>query len=98
MTRSRLRDRGVEGIPRGPRPRTQANPFQLTDRQIEVLGLMGDGLSNGEIADHLFISKKTVEHHVSAVLAKLGTPTRAKAIAMAESLVDVQDGGRPRPE
>jgi DNA-binding CsgD family transcriptional regulator/tetratricopeptide (TPR) repeat protein len=93
MTRSRLRERGVESIPRGPRPQTTANPFHLTARQMEVLTLIGDGLSNGEIADRLFISKKTVEHHVSAVLAKLGISTRAKAIARAESLRLAQHGG-----
>lgn len=93
MTRSRLRDRGVEGIPRGPRAETQANPFSLTARQLEVLALMSAGLSNGEIADRLFISKKTVEHHVSAILAKLGTPTRAKAIARVESFELAQHGG-----
>ncbi len=65
----------------------------LTGRQMEVLTLIGDGLSNGEIADRLFISKKTVEHHVSAVLAKLGISTRAKAIARAESLRLAQHGG-----
>jgi DNA-binding NarL/FixJ family response regulator len=60
---------------------------------MEVLGLMVEGLSNGEIADRLYISKKTTEHHVSAVLAKLGAPTRAKAIARAESLRTAKDGG-----
>jgi DNA-binding CsgD family transcriptional regulator len=95
MTRSRLREHGVEGIPRGPRPQTMANPFHLTGRQIEVLSLLSEGLSNGEIADRLFISKKTVEHHVSAVFAKLGTTTRAKAIARAEKLHRAQNGGDP---
>ncbi|MDP9144036.1 MAG: LuxR C-terminal-related transcriptional regulator, partial [Actinomycetota bacterium] len=95
MVRALLRNQGVESIPRGPRTETRANPFNLTTRQIEVLALMGDGLSNAEIADRLFISKKTVEHHVSAVLAKLGTSTRAKAIAQAESLQLTKDGGGP---
>ncbi len=44
---------------------------------------MAEGLTNGEIADRLYLSKKTVEHHVAAVLAKLGVETRAKAIAQA---------------
>jgi DNA-binding NarL/FixJ family response regulator len=47
---------------------------------------MASGLSNGEIADRLFVSKKTVEHHISAILAKLGATTRAEAIVLAQSL------------
>ena len=93
IVRSRLRAMGVEHIPQGPRSQTRANPAGLTNRQMEVLGLMVEGLSNGEIADRLYISKKTTEHHVSAVLAKLGAPTRAKAIARAESLRTAKDGG-----
>jgi DNA-binding CsgD family transcriptional regulator len=81
--RSTMRARGVEAVPRGPRQATRADPSGLTPRQAEVLDLMAQGLTNGEIADRLFVSKKTVEHHVSAVLAKLGVPTRAKAIAHA---------------
>jgi DNA-binding NarL/FixJ family response regulator len=93
MIRIRLRKMGVEHIPQGPRSETRANPAGLTNRQVEVLGLMAQGLSNGEIADRLYISKKTTEHHVSAVLAKLGATTRAKAIARAESLHMTKDGG-----
>jgi DNA-binding CsgD family transcriptional regulator len=93
IVRSRLRAMGVAHIPQGPRLETRANPAGLTNRQVEVLGLMAEGLSNGEIADRLYISKKTTEHHVSAVMAKLGASTRAKAIARAESLHMSKDGG-----
>ncbi len=79
--RGRLRAVGVDVIPRGPRPSTRQHPAGLTKRQAEVFDLMVEGLSNGEIADRLFLSKKTVEHHVSAVMSKLGVSTRAKAIA-----------------
>ncbi len=70
-------------VPRGPRPASSTNPSQLTAREMEVLGLLIDGLSNAEIAARLFLSEKTVGHHVSAVLRKLGEPTRSRAVAAA---------------
>jgi DNA-binding CsgD family transcriptional regulator/tetratricopeptide (TPR) repeat protein len=79
--RQTLRATGVRGIPRGPRPSTKENPVGLTSRQMEVLALMTDGLANAEIAEHLFISTKTVDHHVSAILAKLNARTRAEAVS-----------------
>jgi DNA-binding NarL/FixJ family response regulator len=90
--RSRLRHAGVDSIPRGPRQSTRTHPAGLTARQAEVLALMREGLANGDIAQRLFISKKTVEHHVSAVLAKLGVATRAEAITLGR-----QDGGGVSP-
>lgn len=68
------------GSATGPAPRV---PGPLTQREREVLGLMVEGLANQQIADRLFLSKRTVEHHVSRVLAALGVRTRAEAMAQA---------------
>jgi DNA-binding CsgD family transcriptional regulator len=80
-----LRQRGVEGLPRGPSRSTRQNPAGLTNRQLDVLRALATGMSNGEIADALYISPKTVEHHVSAVLTKLAARSRSEAIAVARS-------------
>lgn len=82
LMRRQLRRQGVVNVPRGPRPSTSANEAGLTSRQREVLQLMARGLSNAEIASRLFTSLKTTEHHVSAVLAKLGVHSRMHAIQM----------------
>jgi DNA-binding CsgD family transcriptional regulator/tetratricopeptide (TPR) repeat protein len=82
----RLRERGVRGVPRGPRASTQSNPANLTGRELEVLALVAEGLPNAEIAGRLFLSPKTVDHHVSAILRKLGVRTRGQAGAEAVRL------------
>ena len=77
----RLRGKGARGVPRGPRTTTLRNAANLTEREAEILGLVAEGLSNPEIAGRLFLSTKTVDHHVSAILGKLGVKTRGQAVA-----------------
>jgi DNA-binding CsgD family transcriptional regulator/tetratricopeptide (TPR) repeat protein len=77
----RLRAEGVGGLARGPRPRTRANAAGLTPRELEVARLLAEGSRNAQIAERLVISPKTVDHHVSSVLAKLGVHDRRAAAA-----------------
>jgi DNA-binding NarL/FixJ family response regulator len=84
--RRRLTQRGVRGLPRGPRSSTRANPANLTNRQLDVLSLLAQGLSNPEIGRRLFLSTRTVDHHVSALLRKLDADSRAGAARIAREL------------
>ena len=86
-----LRGHGVRGIARGPRPSTRANDASLTAREMEVLGLVAAGLRNAAIAERLFLSSRTVDHHVSAILRKLGVASRGEAVAEAERLALLED-------
>ncbi|MFF2495579.1 AAA family ATPase [Agromyces sp. NPDC058064] len=74
--RAALADRGVHGLPALRRASTKANPSGLTNRQLDVARLVAKGMTNAELATHLFISPKTADHHVSAILAKLGLSSR----------------------
>ncbi|GAA3191764.1 ATP-binding protein [Dactylosporangium siamense] len=92
--RRRLRAGGTPRIPRGPIRATAANPAGLTARQVEVLGLLAEELTDAEIAARLSLSVRTVGHHVSALLAKLGAGSRHQAVTAARRLGVV----RPEPE
>lgn len=83
MLREKMTEHGVKGLPRGARASTRAHPEGLTTREVEILSLLGQGLSNKEIAEQLIISPKTVDHHISAILTKLQAHSRLEAVATA---------------
>jgi DNA-binding SARP family transcriptional activator/DNA-binding CsgD family transcriptional regulator/tetratricopeptide (TPR) repeat protein len=85
---AKLRAIGAK-VPRGPRTSTRTNLGGLTDRELDVLDLLDAGLRNAEIAQQLCLSEKTVGHHVSAILAKLGASSRLEAVRRARDLAGV---------
>jgi DNA-binding CsgD family transcriptional regulator len=94
--RGRLRRRGNLRVPRGPSRATSANPAGLTRRQVEVLALLAEDLTDAEIAARLSLSTKTVGHHVSALLAKLNVGSRRQSVAAARRLgVSLAGDGEP---
>nr|WP_277611084.1 LuxR C-terminal-related transcriptional regulator [Streptomyces scabichelini] len=86
LIRGELRRLGVRHIPRGPLAATRDNPAGLTERQLQVMRLLVQGLTNPEIADRLVLSVRTVDNHVSAVLDKLGASTRRQVTDRATEL------------
>jgi len=81
-----LRAEGIVAVPARRRAATRANPAGLTARQEEVLRQLSQGLTNAELADALYISAKTVDHHVSAILTKLGVASRREAVRAAREM------------
>jgi DNA-binding CsgD family transcriptional regulator/tetratricopeptide (TPR) repeat protein len=81
-----LRQDGIAQVPPRPRVSTRVNPAGLTNRQLDVAKLVARGFTNAEIAHRLYISPKTADHHVSAVLSKLGVPTRRAVVISADEL------------
>ena len=78
-----MREKGVAGVPRGPRPATREHPWGLTAREMDVLALLVKGMANQEIAVRLSISPRTAEHHLAAIFAKMEVQSRSEAIAAA---------------
>jgi DNA-binding NarL/FixJ family response regulator len=81
-----LRSQGVSAVPARRRSSTLTNPVGLTARQVEVLRLLDEGLTNAELAERLYLSVKTVDHHVSAILAKLDVTKRRAAVRRAREI------------
>ncbi len=81
--RQQMRATGVQCVPRGSRNSTRRNPLGLTQREAQILALVSDGMRNSAIAKRLFLSTKTVDRHVSAILMKLGVQSRGEAVAKA---------------
>ncbi len=94
LARQKMRELGVASIPAGARAATREHPAGLTRREQEVLELICEGLTNDEISGRLFLSVRTVGHHVSAVLGKLGVPSRRVAAAEAARLGLVRAAAR----
>lgn len=81
-----LRTSGMSAVPSRRRRSTLTNPVGLTHRQVEVLRLMDDGLTNAEMATRLYLSARTVDHHVSAILTRLGVDNRRLAVRRGREL------------
>jgi DNA-binding NarL/FixJ family response regulator len=86
LVRRRLRALGAGSVPRGPNAFTRSNAAGLTEREVEVLSLIAAGLGNASIAQRLYLSAKTIEHHVSSVLRKLDVEDRTAAVAAARRM------------
>lgn len=85
--RRQLRHAGMRAVPRGARTSTRQHPCGLTTREVQVLQLLAEGLRNADIAERLSRSVRTVDHHVAAVLAKLGVESRGAAVQAAQGLL-----------
>ncbi|HKD53733.1 MAG TPA: helix-turn-helix transcriptional regulator [Steroidobacteraceae bacterium] len=95
--RRQLKAEGVKGLKRGANRSTRANAAGLTVREVEVLSLVTQNLSNVAIAKRLYVSPKTVDHHASAILTKLGIGSRREAAAAARRLgIELVEPGRSR--
>jgi DNA-binding CsgD family transcriptional regulator/tetratricopeptide (TPR) repeat protein len=86
ILRRKLRASGIRGVTRGAQERNRQNPHNLTGRELTVLALLVEGCRNADIARRLFISDKTVDHHVSSILGKLDVRSRGEAAAAAHRL------------
>lgn len=88
--RRALHERGVR-VPRRRTATTRSHPAGLTSRQAEVLDLVAQGLTSHQIGDHLFISSRTVDNHIAAIVLKLDARDRQDAVAIARRVGAMAD-------
>ena len=81
-----LRGLGVRDLPRGPRATTKGERGGAHAARARVLALIAEGLRNSDVAERLVVSRRTVDHHVSAILRKLQAGSRGEAVAIAQRL------------
>lgn len=93
--RQRLRTSGVRGLARGARQSTRDRRYGLTTRELQVLGMLCEGLRNAEIASRLSRSVRTVDHHLASVFSKLGVESRAAAVRAAQDAGLASQSGQP---
>ena len=72
----------ISGVARAIIPHIQPHTHDLTPREVEILALLGDGLTNRQIAETLHISQNTVKFHLSSIFSKLQVASRAEAITV----------------
>jgi DNA-binding CsgD family transcriptional regulator len=84
--REKLRKAGIRGVARGPRASTAKNVAGLTSRELQIIILLAQGLSNAAIAGRLVRSEKTIDHHVSTIYRKLEVHSRHAAVTKANRL------------
>jgi DNA-binding CsgD family transcriptional regulator len=82
----KMRSSGIKSIPRGARKTSRSNSANITEREMDILNLLKEGLQNKEIASRLYISAKTVDNHISSILYKLEVNSRIKAVQEAAHL------------